>query len=64
MTGKSCLDTMFCLQQIITQQKEKNKETHLVFVEMVKAYDMVHTNLLWSVIRKIGIPQEIVVVIQ
>jgi len=24
-TGKSCLDNIFCLQQIITQQEDTNK---------------------------------------
>ena len=24
-TGKSCLDNIFCLQQIITKQEDKNK---------------------------------------
>ena len=39
--GKSCLDNTLYLQQIITKQKAKNNETHLVFVNLVKAYDMV-----------------------
>jgi len=33
----SCLDNTLCLQQIITKQKAKNNETHLVFVNFVKA---------------------------
>jgi len=31
-TGKSCLDGVFCLQQIISKQNE-NKEIHVVFVD-------------------------------
>ena len=62
--GKSCLDNVFYHEHLIAKQKEKNKETHLVFVDLEEAYIMVPQKLLWSVIREMGVPQEILVVIQ
>jgi hypothetical protein len=37
---------MFCLQQIVAKQKEKNKEIRLVFVDLEMAFDMVPRKLL------------------
>jgi hypothetical protein len=62
--GKSCLDNMFRHEHLIAKQKEKNKETHLVFVDLEETYIMVPRRLLWPVIREMGVPQEILVVIQ
>jgi len=55
---------MLCLQQITTKQKVKNNETHLVFVNLIKVYDIVPKKILWPPIKKMGIPQKILVVIQ
>ena len=62
--GKSCLDNIFCLQQIMAKHKEKNKETNLFYVDLEEAYNMVSRKMLWLVIREVGVPQEILVVIQ
>ena len=37
--GRSCLDNTFVLQQIIEKRKSRNLCTHLVFVDLEKAYD-------------------------
>lgn len=62
--GKSCLHNIFCHEHLTAKQKEKNKETHLVFVDLEEAYIVVPQKLLWPVIREMGVPQEILVVIQ
>jgi hypothetical protein len=60
--GKSCLDNIFRHEHLIAKQKEKNKETHLVFVDLEEAYIMVLQKLLWPVIREMEVPQEILVI--
>jgi hypothetical protein len=62
--GKSCLDNIFRHEHLIAKQKEKNKETQLVFVDLEEAYIMVPRKLLRPVIREMGVPQEILVLIQ
>jgi sorting nexin-29 len=63
-TRKFSLDNIFCLQQIISKQHKRKKEINLVFVDLEKAYDMVPRKLQWSAIRRMEIPQEIIVVTQ
>lgn len=62
--GKSCLDNIFCLKQVIAKQNGKNKETNLFYVDLEEAYNMVSRKMLWPVIGEVGVPQEILVVIQ
>ena len=52
---QSCLDHTDCFQKRISKQREKNKETHLVFVDLQKAYNMMLRKLLWPAIRKMEI---------
>jgi len=40
--GKSCSDSIFCLQQLITEKK--STETHNGFVDSEKVYDMIPGN--------------------
>jgi len=54
--GKSCLDSIFHHEHLTAKQKEKNKETYLVFVDLEEAYIMVPRKLLWPVIREMGVP--------
>jgi len=62
--GKSFLHNVFRHEHLTAKQKEKNKEIYLVFVDLEGAYIMVPRKLLWPVIREMGVPQEILVVIK
>jgi hypothetical protein len=37
-TGRSCTD-IFCKKQVIEKRNATNQETHLLFVDLTKAYD-------------------------
>ncbi|XP_030754536.1 uncharacterized protein LOC115881259 [Sitophilus oryzae] len=39
--GRSCTDNIFVLQQIIEKRRARNLDTHLVFIDLEKAYDTV-----------------------
>ena len=53
--GRSCMDNIFTLQQVIEKRKERNLPTHLVYVDLEKAYDTVPIIELFKTMTKIGL---------
>ncbi len=62
--GKSTYEAIFILRIIQNKCREMNKELHMVFVDMEKAYDGVPRELIWWCIRKKGVPEWYVTNIQ
>jgi hypothetical protein len=46
-TGRSCIDHIFTLRQILEKCQEKTKQIGIVFMDIEKAYDSVPRKLLW-----------------
>jgi hypothetical protein len=63
-TGRSCIDDVFTLKQIISKRAEYNLETHLAFIDYVKAFDRVRRSQLWDVMKRRGIPDHITNVVR
>ncbi|XP_052233243.1 uncharacterized protein LOC127846107 [Dreissena polymorpha] len=62
--GKSCIDYIFVLRQILEQSHEWNGSLYVVFVDFEKAFDSLHRDSLWKILRHYGIPKKIVNVIR
>ena len=62
--GRSCIDNIFSLQQIIEKHREYNRETYMIFIDYEKAFDRVNREKLWSIMRRRGIPEHLVQVIK
>ena len=62
--GRSCMDHIFTLRQIIEQSEEWNSALYIVFVDFEKAFDSVHRDSMWRILRHYGIPDKIVRVIR
>ena len=62
--GKSCSDHIFTLRQILEQSNEWNAPLYANFVDMEKAFDSIHRESLWKILRHYGVPQKIVNVIK
>ena len=53
--GRSCSDNLFCLKQLLEKRIVRNLETHIVFVDLMKAYDSVPLNRLWTAMSDNGV---------
>ena len=62
--GRSTTDPVFALKILQEKYSEKQKDLHMVFVDLKKAYDRVPRYLIWWAMRKRSVPEGYVMVIQ
>lgn len=53
--GRSCMDNIFVLRQVIEKRSARNWDTHLLFIDLEKAYDNVPLNKLMDTLDAAGI---------
>ena len=64
MPGKETTDTMFALRMLMEKYRKGQSELHCVFVNLEKAYDGVLQEELWCCMRKSGIVEKYVQLVQ
>ena len=64
MPGKSTTDALFALRMLMEKYREGQQELHCVFVDLEKAYDRVPREEVWHCMRKSGVAEKYVRVIQ
>ena len=62
--GRSCLDQIFALRNLIEQCDEFQRPLFLNFIDFEKAFDSVHRGSMWRLLRHYGVPEKIVEIIK
>jgi hypothetical protein len=47
MLGRSTMDVIFLIRQLIERCREQKKDLHIIFIDLKKTYDKVPRNFMW-----------------
>ena len=63
--GRGCLDGSFTIKALLNKRREHNLETWVLFLDLVKAVDMVPIReLLWNTLERFGVPLKLISVLR
>jgi hypothetical protein len=52
MPGRSTMDAIFLIRQLMERCREQKKDLHIVFIDLEKAYEKVPRNVMWWALQK------------
>eukprot|EP00978_Attheya_sp_CCMP212_P005525 scaffold12430_cov41-Attheya_sp.AAC.1 len=61
---KGCTDALFAIKNALQMRKQHGQDTWAVFVDLVKAFDTADHKLLFAILKKYGIPDTLITVIE
>ena len=64
MPGKSTINAIFSLRMLMEKYREGQKKLHCIFVDLEKAYERVQREKLWFCMRKSGVAEKYVRLVQ
>ena len=62
--GRGTIEQIFILRNILEQANEWNTPIAIHFIDFEKAFDSVHRDSLWIIMKKYGIPQKLIQMVQ
>ena len=64
MPGRGTTDAIFAVGQLMEKYRGKQKELHMVFIDLEKAYDRVPRQEVWRCMREKGVPEKYVMIVK
>jgi hypothetical protein len=64
MPGRSTMEAIFLIRQVMERSKEQKKDLHMVFIDLENAYDKIPRNLMWWALDKHKVPTKYVTLIK
>jgi hypothetical protein len=64
MLGRSTIEAIFLIRQVMERFREQKKNLHMVFIDLEKAYDKIPRNVIWWVLDKHKVPTKYVTLIK
>jgi hypothetical protein len=61
--GKGCTDAIYAIKTALQMRKQHGKNTWAVFVDLLKAFDTADHRLLFTILKKYGIPDSLITVV-
>jgi hypothetical protein len=58
--GRGTIDALYCLRAALHLRREHRLESHVLFVDLIKAFDTANHELLFSLLEKYGAPAPLV----
>ncbi len=62
--GRGCSDMTFTLRQLVEKSVEHQSKPFTMFMDLKKAYDSVPRAALWHALEKLGVPGDVVKLVQ
>ena len=64
MPGRSTMEVIFLLRQLMERYRKQKKDLHMVFIDLEKAYDKISRAVMWWALEKHKVPTKYVTLIK
>jgi hypothetical protein len=64
MRDKSCADASIALKATLQKLQSSGQDAFVLFVDLVKAFDSVNREMLWQLLTKYGLPDDLITLIR
>jgi hypothetical protein len=64
MSGRSTMETIFLIRQLMKRCREQKKDLHIIFNDLEKAYDKLPKNVMWWALQKHKVSSKFITLIK